>query len=57
MYRFLLTFSCKVADQFGLDHHEIRVRSLDGLQLLSKLVWHYGQPFGDATAVPTHWKA
>jgi asparagine synthase (glutamine-hydrolysing) len=43
-----------VADQLGLEHHESIVRPRDVLKILPRLVWHYGQPFGDASAVPTH---
>ena len=41
-------------DHLGLEHHEIIVHPRDVLKILPKLVWHYGQPFGDASAVPTY---
>lgn len=49
-----LEFARKVASHLGLEHHETIVRPKDVLKILPKLVWHYGQPFGDASAVPTY---
>ena len=49
-----LPFARKVADHLGLQHHETIVRPADVLKILPTLVWHYGQPFGDASAVPTY---
>ncbi|MEO8217775.1 MAG: asparagine synthase-related protein, partial [Acidobacteriota bacterium] len=43
-----------VAAHLGLVHHETIVRLPDVLRILPRLVWHFGQPFGDASAVPTH---
>lgn len=49
-----LEFARKVAIHLGLVHHEIIIRPDDILKVLPKLVWQYGQPFGDASAVPTY---
>jgi asparagine synthase (glutamine-hydrolysing) len=49
-----LEYARKVAKHLGLAHHEIIIRPDDVLKILPKLVWHYGQPFGDASAVPTY---
>lgn len=49
-----LEHSRKVARHLGLEHHEVIVRPADVLRTLPLLVWHYGQPFGDASAIPTH---
>lgn len=49
-----LDYARKVANHLGLEHHEIIVQPRDVLKVLPKLVWHYGQPFGDASAVPTY---
>jgi asparagine synthase (glutamine-hydrolysing) len=49
-----LEYARKVANHLGLEHNEIIVRPRDVLKILPKLVWHYGQPFGDASAVPTY---
>ena len=40
------------ADTLGTHHHE-RVLSASALELLPRLVRHYGEPFGDCSAVPT----
>lgn len=44
----------QVANHLGLTHHETILRATDVLRVLPRLVWHYGQPFGDASAVPTY---
>ena len=49
-----LRFARQVANHLGLEHHETFVRAKDVLNTLPDLVWHYGQPFGDASAVPTY---
>lgn len=46
----------KVADHIGSRHQEI-VLQPDVWQILPKLVWHYGEPFGDASAVPSFFVA
>ena len=42
----------RVADHLGTDHTEYQVTP-DALDILSKLVWHYDEPFADSSAVPT----
>jgi asparagine synthase (glutamine-hydrolysing) len=49
-----LAYARKVAGHLGLEHYETIVHPRDVLKILPRLVWHYGQPFGDASAVPTH---
>jgi asparagine synthase (glutamine-hydrolysing) len=41
-----------VAKKFNTDHHEIVVRP-DSVSLVSKLVNHFDEPFGDSSAIPT----
>jgi|SRR5579875_995178 len=41
-----------VAKKFKTDHHEIVVRP-DSVALVSKLVHHFDEPFGDSSAIPT----
>lgn len=43
-----------VARKFRTDHIERIVKSIDIDQLLSKLAWHYDEPFGDSSALPTY---
>ncbi len=42
----------EVAELFDTDHHELRVepRAID---VLPRLVWHYGEPFADSSAIPS----
>ncbi len=42
-----------VAERFGTDHTEFVV-SPNAVELVEKLVWHYDEPFGDSSAVPTY---
>ena len=42
-----------VAERYGTEHHEEVVRP-DVISILSKLVWHYGEPFADSSALPTY---
>jgi asparagine synthase (glutamine-hydrolysing) len=40
------------AERFGTLHEEFQVRP-DAMEILPRLVWHYDEPFGDSSAVPT----
>jgi len=51
-----LTYARRVAERFGTDHHELVVRP-DAVAILPKLTWHYDEPFGDSSAVPTYYVA
>jgi asparagine synthase (glutamine-hydrolysing) len=48
-----LPFAREAAQRCGAQHHE-RVVGLSDLSLLPTLVRHYGEPFGDSSAVPTY---
>lgn len=41
-----------VARHLGCEHHELVVEP-DAIDLVEKLVWHFDEPFADASAVPT----
>jgi len=41
-----------VAEKFGTDHHELVVTG-GAPELIDDIVWHYDQPFGDSSAVPS----
>jgi len=43
-----------VAQHLGTDHHEMIVKPA-ALEVLPKLVWHFDEPFGDSSAVPTYY--
>ncbi|MBZ5608125.1 MAG: asparagine synthase (glutamine-hydrolyzing) [Acidobacteriia bacterium] len=48
-----LPLAAAVARKYHTDHHEILVRP-DSVGLVSKLVRHFGEPFGDSSAIPTY---
>ncbi|MBV9581352.1 MAG: asparagine synthase (glutamine-hydrolyzing), partial [Chloroflexi bacterium] len=51
-----LRYARQVAQRFGTEHHEMVVepRALD---VLPTLVRHYGEPYGDSSAIPTYYVA
>jgi asparagine synthase (glutamine-hydrolysing) len=46
----------EIAGLFDTDHHELRVEPA-AMDVLPKLVWHYGEPFADASAIPSFYLA
>ena len=42
-----------VAERYGTEHTEFVVEP-HALDLLPQLVWHYGEPYGDSSAMPTY---
>lgn len=49
-----LPYARRVAKHFGTDHQELVVTP-DILRIIPTLVRHYGEPFGDSSAVPTYY--
>jgi len=47
-----LAHARRVASMFGCDHHELVVRA-DAISILPRIVRHYGEPFADASAIPS----
>ncbi len=45
-------YAAEVARFVGTDHTRFEVTP-DEIQIIEKLVWHYDEPFGDSSAVPT----
>ena len=45
-----------VAQRFATDHHELVVEP-DAVEILPQIVRHHGEPFADATSVPTFYLA
>jgi asparagine synthase (glutamine-hydrolysing) len=45
-----------VAQRYGADHRELVVEP-DAVAVLPRLVWHYGEPFADPSAIPTWYVA
>ncbi len=47
------SFAREVANRFRTEHQEFVVRP-NAVELVEELVWHYDQPFGDSSAIPTY---
>lgn len=45
-------YARQVSDWCGTEHHEYKVTP-DAVQTLDQLVYHYDEPFGDSSAIPT----
>lgn len=45
-------FARQVAARYGTNHEELTVEA-DAWRLLPSLGWHFGEPFGDSSAIPT----
>lgn len=48
-----LEYARLVAKAFDTDHHEFIVKP-NVLNILPKLIWHYNEPFGDSSCIPTY---
>ncbi len=49
-----LEYSRAVAARYKTEHQEIILKP-DVLEILPSLVWEYGEPFGDSSAIPTYY--
>ena len=49
-----LEYARLVAKRYSTDHHEFVVRP-SATEIFSKLAWHYNEPFGDSSAIPTYY--
>lgn len=49
-----LPYALQVAEHFHTTHHE-HIVTPNALEVLEKLIWHYDEPFGDSSAVPTYY--
>jgi asparagine synthase (glutamine-hydrolysing) len=47
-------FARMVAERYATDHREMIVEP-DAVAVLPRLVWHYGEPFADPSAIPTYY--
>lgn len=45
-------YAALVAKYLKTDHHTLQVEP-SAVEILSKLAWHYDEPFGDSSAIPT----
>ena len=51
-----LKYAKEVADRYGCDHTEFVVKP-EMADVLPKLAWHYGEPYADASALPSYYVA
>jgi asparagine synthase (glutamine-hydrolysing) len=51
-----LPFARRIAQEFGTDHHEYVVKA-NAVEILPRIVHHYGEPFADASAIPSFYVA
>jgi asparagine synthase (glutamine-hydrolysing) len=51
-----LGYARLVAQHFGTDHREFQVEP-DAIEIMPRLARHYGEPFGDASAIPSFYLA
>lgn len=49
-----LKYASMVSSRYSTDHHEYMVEP-KALDILDKLAWHYDEPFGDASSIPTYY--
>jgi asparagine synthase (glutamine-hydrolysing) len=47
-----LKYARRVAQLYGTDHHEFTVRA-DAIEIVPRIVRHYGEPFADSSAIPS----
>jgi asparagine synthase (glutamine-hydrolysing) len=47
-------YAAEVAKHFGTEHHLLFARPHDVVELLEKLISHFGEPFADSSAIPTY---
>ena len=51
-----LHYARQVAERYATDHHEFIVKP-DAVAILPELVWAYGEPYADSSALPTYYVA
>src|SRR5579859_8079544 len=51
-----LPYARRIAELFSTDHTEVVVEA-DAVAVLPKLINHYGDPFGDSSAIPSYYVA
>jgi asparagine synthase (glutamine-hydrolysing) len=51
-----LPYARELAQKYGCDHTELIVRP-EMTEVLPKLAWHYGEPYADASALPSYYVA
>ena len=46
------SYARQASQMLGTDHHEAVVEP-NAIEMLPRLIWHYDEPFGDSSAIPT----
>ncbi|MEY4605126.1 MAG: hypothetical protein RIT43_2418 [Bacteroidota bacterium] len=46
-------FAKEIASRLGTDHTEIACTQKEAIELIGRLPYHYDEPFGDSSAIPT----
>ncbi len=49
-----LPYAKALADRYGCDHNEFVVTA-EMAETLPKIAWHYGEPYGDTSALPSYY--
>ncbi len=49
-----LEYAKKVSDRYGTEHHVFNLET-DYLDIIPQLVWSYGEPFADSSAIPSYY--
>lgn len=49
-----LSYAKRVAEKYRTEHHEFILKA-DYLDILPRLVWEYGEPFADSSAIPSYY--
>lgn len=49
-----LPYARTMAQKYQTDHQESVIKA-DAVSVLEKLVWHYDEPFGDSSSIPTYY--
>jgi len=49
-------YAAQVAARFGTEHEQLTVKP-NAIDILPKLIWHYNEPYADASAIPTYYVA
>lgn len=49
-----LRYAKAISERFGTEHKELIVQP-KVLEILPKIAWHYDQPFGDSSCIPTYY--
>lgn len=49
-------YAIRVSEHLGTEHHVLEVGA-DATEIVESLAWHYDEPFGDSSAIPTWYLA